>query len=125
MVLARNILSYAYNYNYINCIDINDTTFLKSEYSSRFNALINVFGPKMTITPNPAKSWVAMNYQMLDDDDVGYVRITDISGKPVHSFNVYGKQGQEVWDIRWINPGIYIYNFISDRITVSGKIVVY
>jgi hypothetical protein len=123
--IARNILSYAYNYNYCECLDINDSTYYKSSDGSIFGALSNAYGPEITVDPNPANTWAAFNYRMNAKESVGFIRITDVSGKEIKRFRVTGKQGQQVWDTRWVKPGIYFYNFIANGLSKSGKIIVY
>jgi hypothetical protein len=124
MVLARNILSYAYNYNYINCIDINDTSYYKSANSSVYGSLADAFGPKISINPNPVSKWAAFNYEMISEGSIGYIKIINASGKDIQQFRVTGKYGQVVWDTRWEKPGIYFYNFIADGLSKAGKIIV-
>ena len=52
-----------------------------------------------------------------------------INGKPpfmkdIRISNVSGEQGQQIWDTRKINAGVYFYTFAVNGITESGKIII-
>ena len=101
-----------------------DSNYFRATDYSLGESLSKSFGPKITVEPNPASTWAAFNYQMSNDESVGNIIITDITGREVQQFNIFGKEGQEVWDTRWIKPGIYIYTIISNGLSESGKIIV-
>ena len=121
--MARNILSYAYDYHFCNCMHINDSSYFKSN-TSIAGALNKAFGPEISAEPNPASTWAAFNYRMVSEESVGYIKITDISGKEIQQFRVTGKQGQHVWDTRWVKPGVYFYTLTSNGLSKSGKVIV-
>lgn len=123
-MMARNILTYAYNYNFCDCMHINDSTYYKIEEQTINKMQNSTIGLKLVVEPNPAKSWIALNYQIPYVNEVGHIYISDITGQRIKQFTVYGKQGQEVWDIRWLKSGVYIYNFVSNGFAISGKIIV-
>ena len=122
--MAGNILSYAYNYHYCDCIHINDSSYFKSWNNSITGALNKAFGPEISAEPNPASTWAAFNYRMASDKSVGYIIITDLSGNKIQQFMVTGKQGQQVWDTRLVKTGMYFYTLISNGLSKSGKIII-
>ena len=77
-----------------------------------------------TAEPNPAREWAAFNYTLPGKDSKGVIRITDISGKLIQIINVNGKQGQEIWDTRLINAGVYFYTLQGGGLSKTGKIVI-
>ena len=121
--MARNILMFAYGYNYCDCLHNNDSTYYKTG-SSIYDAFNSAFGPEIYANPNPAHTWAAFDYKLKDDKSVGQINITDISGKTVYQFKVNGKQGQKVWDTRSIAPGMYFYTLTSNGLSKTGKIIV-
>lgn len=122
--IARNILTYGYNYHFCDCMHANDSSFYKSENDSFVNALNEAYGPKISAEPNPAHAWVAFNYELTDRSSEGLIRITDITGKMIQQFPVSGKIGQKVWDTRSVKPGLYNYVLTVSGLSKSGKLVI-
>ncbi len=120
---ARSILEYAYNYNYCNCLDLIDTSAYKNENNnwSNFNKLSSV---EITAQPNPASTWAAFNYILPGTDSRGSIRIADISGKLIQTIDIRGKQGQYVWDTRFVKTGVYLYTIQVEGLSKTGKIVI-
>jgi len=77
-----------------------------------------------TAEPNPANNWAAFNFTLPGKDSKGVIRITDISGKLIQIINVNDKQGQEIWDIRHIKLGAYIYTLNSGGLSKSAKLII-
>ena len=124
MSMARSILSYAYNYNFCDCLALNDSSYYKSSHGSKWNSLNNTYGPVVKVEPNPADTWVAFNYELSSKESVGYLKISSISGEQIQQFVLYGKKGQQIWDTRTVNPGVYLYTLISNGLKSTGKIVI-
>lgn len=120
---ARSILEYAYNYNYCNCLDLSDTSAYKNENNnwSNFDKLSSV---EITAQPNPASTWAAFNYTLPGTDSRGSIRIADISGKLIQTIDIRGKQGQYVWDTRFVKTGVYLYTIQVEGLSKTGKIVI-
>lgn len=120
---AKNILSFAYNYYYCDCLSSNDSTYFKSASSSSYPIHTN-FGISVFANPNPASTWAAFDYTLANDESIGIINITDITGKEVTAFDINGKQGQLVWDTRTVKPGVYIYTMTSSGSSTSGKLII-
>jgi len=120
---SRSILEYAYGYNYCNCPGLSDTAAYKSQ-SNNWSDFEKLLGIDITAKPNPAREWTAFNYTLPGKDSKGVIRITDISGKLIQIINVNSKQGQEVWDTRLINAGVYFYTLQGEGLSKTGKIVI-
>jgi len=122
--IARNILTYGYNYHFYNNMHINDSSFYKSSNASYFDSLNEVLDLTISAKPNPADTWVAFNYELTDDMSDGIIKITDITGKVIQQFPVSGKIGQQVWDTRNVKPGLYYYVLTVSGISKSGKVII-
>lgn len=121
---AKGILEFAYGYEYCNCLQSSDNLSLKSSGNVNYDALNQVYGAEIIVSPNPADQWTAFNYTLPDNETEGIVKISDISGKLIETFIIKGQQGQKIWDTRKINQGVYFYTFIVNGISKSGKIVI-
>ncbi len=122
-IQAKNILGFVYGHDYCNCPDIPDATGSKSS-SINMNSFKQLSGMSLTVEPVPARQWTAFNYSLPDNNTIGEIRISDVSGKVVEIITIKGQQGQKVWDTRKINSGVYFYSFKVIGITETGKIVV-
>ncbi|PIQ29808.1 MAG: hypothetical protein COW63_11180 [Bacteroidetes bacterium CG18_big_fil_WC_8_21_14_2_50_41_14] len=47
-----------------------------------------------------------------------------MAGKEIQRFAVSGKQGQQVWDIRTIKSGVYLYTLTAGGLQKTGKVVI-
>ncbi len=120
---AKGILEYAYGYHFCDCIN-SDSTGYKSSGSFNPGNYGQAYGINITAGPNPATDWVAFDYSLNNDNATGYIKITDVAGKPVTTIPVTGRQGQKIWDTRQVSPGVYFYTFSASGVNKSGKIVV-
>lgn len=120
---AKNILSFAYGYDYCECLSFTDSLYFKSanafaDHAIRKNAL------SIIASPNPASTWVAFDYKLVFDKSEGLIRIFDINGRDIKTFEVTGKQGQQLWDTRSVIPGVYIYTISTNGFSKSGKVII-
>ncbi|MDP2722652.1 MAG: T9SS type A sorting domain-containing protein [Bacteroidales bacterium] len=121
--MAKNILSFAYNRYYCDCLNLYDSLDYKSarlpNNRSAYDEVINI-----SASPNPASIWVAFTYTLLSIYSTGSIQVTDVNGRLVATFEVNGKQGQQLWDTRSVGSGLYVYTLNSSRFSSSGKVVV-
>ena len=50
--------------------------------------------------------------------------VTDIQGRFVVSFALTGSQGQQVWDTRQVEKGVYVYTLKAGTVSKQGKLVI-
>jgi hypothetical protein len=50
--------------------------------------------------------------------------VTDMQGRLVISFRVSGSQGQQVWDTRQVEKGVYVYTLKAGTVSKQGKLVI-
>ncbi|MBK8498583.1 MAG: right-handed parallel beta-helix repeat-containing protein [Flavobacteriales bacterium] len=70
-----------------------------------------------TVMPNPARTWVALNYAGVAAED-GRIVVHDLQGRVVQSTKLNGPVGQVVWDVRGLPAGIYMAELFS-----AGKLL--
>jgi hypothetical protein len=120
---AKGILEFAYGYHFCNCLPVSDSLGMKS--SPVFNESgIQNNGLLINATPNPAKTWVAFNYRLPVYASEAVLQVTDMKGNTVTAFTLTSKQGQQVWDIRDVEKGVYIYTLKIGTLSKSGKLIV-
>ena len=96
-------------------IDIEDTTEIAELYIEPFN---------ITATPNPAKTWVTFDYELPVYISEAVLQVTDMKGNMIIAFTLTTKEGQQVWDIRNIEKGVYLYTLKVGTLSKSGKLIV-
>lgn len=87
-----------------------------------------LFGKAMGLSveakPNPATTWVAINYTLPGDAEHATLTLTNALGVNVASYNLNGHEGQKVLDLRELSCGIYTYTIYSNSFSQTGKLVV-
>ncbi|PJB58210.1 MAG: hypothetical protein CO098_09875 [Bacteroidetes bacterium CG_4_9_14_3_um_filter_41_19] len=121
---AQNILTYAENTHFCDCMHSDDSTNAKMGGASLGNSLNRIYGLEITATPNPARVYVAFNYQLPESKPEGIISISDMAGEEIQRFVVSGKQGQQVWDICNVKSGVYLYTLTSGGLQKTGKVVI-
>lgn len=123
--MARNMLTYAEIHDYCDCLPLADSTYLKNATIPLANTRFDNEILKISAEPNPAHTYVAFNYELLNDQSTGLINISDANGILIYQIQVDGKKGQKVWNTSGVKPGIYYYNLISSRLSKAGKVVIY
>ena len=123
--MARNILTYACDHYFCNCLEMQDSAYLKNDFIPKTQPMPVNEILKISAEPNPARTYVAFNYELLNEISTGQILISDLNGKRIWQIQVYGKQGQKVWNTTEIKAGVYYYNLLSDGFSKAGKIVIY
>jgi hypothetical protein len=119
---AQSILEYAYGQHFYNCPDLPEGIALKQQHLVSFNSDQDVI--KISIKPNPADTWVAIDYVLPFSADEGMMYIVDVSGKTIESIILYQNNGQKVVDARKIPTGIYVCRIESSGYSNSKKLVI-
>jgi hypothetical protein len=121
-LMARGILEYAYDHHYCNCLPVDDATAWKSMAAMPGNDADN--GLSIQAVPNPASTWVAFNFALPVHVNEAVLQITDVHGRSITSFAITVNQGQQVWDIRDMKKGVYLYTLKAGAITKNGKLII-
>jgi len=123
--IARNILSYAGIHQYCNCLPFIDSSYMKNTFVSGTNTMIGNDILKISAKPNPARTYVAFDYELMTGHAAGLINISDIHGKVIWQIQVSGKKGQKVWNTTRVQAGVYYFNLLSDGLNKTGKIVIF
>ena len=63
--------------------------------------------PTISLKPNPASNWVAIDYKLVGSIDDVLLTVQDSNGRSVFSRRLQNLEGQVVWDTRSMAQGIY------------------
>ncbi|MBV2245795.1 MAG: T9SS type A sorting domain-containing protein, partial [Lentimicrobium sp.] len=120
-LMARAMLEYGQGHHFGKCLPEADQDLYKSGTTSS-----SVFdnGISVTANPNPAHTWVAFDYSIPVTITGAELLVTDIQGRLVVSFRVSGRQGQQVWDTRQVEKGVYVYTLKAGTVSKQGKLVI-
>ena len=120
-LMARAMLEYGQGYHFDKCLPEDDQALYKSGTtgSGKFDT-----GVSVTANPNPAHTWVAFDYSLPVTISAAELLVTDIQGRLVVSFRVSGSQGQQVWDTRQVEKGVYVYTLKAGTVSKQGKLVI-
>lgn len=69
--------------------------------------------PNLTVMPNPATTWLAMNVRLTGTPDKAMLVVRDVMGRIVWQTNVSTTEQQVVWDCRNAEPGSYTVELIN------------
>jgi hypothetical protein len=122
--IARNILRYAYNYHFPHLLEDIDSNITKSQPVTTVNSINETFSLSISAKPNPADSWVVLDYALTNTQSQGVIIITDITGRLVQEFKVQGLNGQQIWDTRKVSPGLYNCTIMESGLFRFGKIII-
>ncbi len=86
--------------------------------------LSKAMGMSVSVKPNPATTWTAVDYNLPKDDTKATVTITSALGVTMLSSELNGHQGQKVLDLRHLSDGVYVYTVRCGEFVQTGKLVV-
>lgn len=78
----------------------------------------------ISLSPNPAKSWVEVTYTLPFKLDYAKLAIYTALGNCIAEYDLNGNTGQKIIDLRSIKPGVYAYVVHSGKQICSGKMVI-
>lgn len=122
---AQGLLNFAYGYNYFSLPALPPP----DEKSSRINDFESPGNNNntenfVTIHPNPASQWVAVDYKLPYPAGNGILLITDALGKQIQQVVISEIIGQYIWDSRNIPSGVYLLNLIVNGKTIEQQKIV-
>lgn len=121
--IAKGILTHFYGANFIDCLETGNSAAYKSGKISP-ESLAKIYGMEISVKPNPASTWAAFDYKLPFETANALLVITDLLGRDVSSFELYGKQGQKLFDTRPLPSGTYIYTLKSGNKQLIGKFTI-
>jgi hypothetical protein len=77
--------------------------------------------PVLSLKPNPANSWVAIDHKIIRPLDNAILLIQDLHGRTVFSQRLGQQEGQVVWDTRSIAQGTYTVTVRNGKDQVKSE----
>ncbi|MBQ8959027.1 MAG: T9SS type A sorting domain-containing protein [Bacteroidales bacterium] len=81
-------------------------------------------GMSVSVKPNPATTWTAVDFTLPGDATKATITITSALGVTVLSSELNGHQGQKVLDLRNLSDGVYVYTVRCGELVQTGKLVI-
>lgn len=78
---------------------------------------------QMKVHPNPATTWVAIDYTLPTDNAKAELSVFNAMGVKVKQVELDGNQGQKVLDLRGLAPGVYFYTLCCGGLRQTDKLV--
>ncbi|MCQ2320154.1 MAG: T9SS type A sorting domain-containing protein [Bacteroidales bacterium] len=78
---------------------------------------------QMKVHPNPATTWVAIDYTLPNGNAKAELSIFNAMGIKVKQVELDGNQGQKVLDLRGLAPGVYFYTLCCGGLRQTDKLV--
>ena len=80
--------------------------------------------PQLTVMPNPATTWLAMNIRLNSAPDQAYVVVRDVMGRVAWQSGVGAMEQQVLWDCRGVEPGSYTVELVNaGAIVATTKLI--
>ena len=79
---------------------------------------------QMKVHPNPATTWVAIEYTLPNGNAKAELSIFNAMGIRVKQVELEGNEGQKVLDLRGLAPGVYFITLYCDGLRKLEKLVV-
>lgn len=81
-------------------------------------------GMNISVKPNPATTWTAVDYTLPARLSKATITITNTLGVTVMSTELNGNQGQKVLDLRGMADGVYVYTISCGEYVQTGKLII-
>lgn len=127
--MAKAIMMGAYGYSYDDCpsglnlsiptrgLDYSDFSLSNEDFNSAMGFSVNM-------SPNPASTWVTIDYSLPLSATKAQMRIFNALGLAVATCDLYTKETQKVLDLRGLASGVYTYVVYCGKNIQTGKLIV-
>ena len=126
--MAKALLMGAYGYRYNDCpvgVDLTSANTGRSLAPDPSSEDLNrAMGFSVTVAPNPASTWVAVDYALPPGTSKAQMTITNALGVTVAAYDLLGNASQKVLDLRDIADGVYAYTVYCGKLSQTGKLVI-
>ena len=78
---------------------------------------------RLEIHPNPANTWVAVDYTLPEGFNNAVITLTNSMGLVVYTQNVHGERGQNIIDLQELPVGVYILTIKCEEHRLTEKLV--
>ena len=127
--MAKTIMMGAYGYNYDECPSGLDLYYPVKGLEDRSSSLSDedlsrAMGFAVNVSPNPASTWVAVDYTLPAGATKAQMRIVNALGMTVGTYDLQSKETQKVLDLRDLASGVYTYSVFCGKYSQNGKLVI-
>ena len=126
--MARSIMTGVYGYRYDNCPEnLGLHYYVKGwdeERAFSDEDLFKAMGFSVELSPNPASTWVTVDYTLPLGATKARMRIGNLLGVTVATYNLPSNETQKVLDLRDLTPGVYTYAVSCGKYSQIGKLVI-
>ncbi len=86
--------------------------------------LSRAMGLNVTVKPNLAATWTAVDFTLPGDATKATISITNALGVTVMSTELDGNTGQKVLDLRGLAAGVYVYTVRCGDCIITDKLMI-
>lgn len=86
--------------------------------------LYKAMGFSLVVSPNPATTWIAVDYTLPAGATKAQMRIINALGVTIAAYDLQGDQSQKVLDLRDLSDGVYTYLVQCGKYSQTGKLVI-
>lgn len=125
-IMAENIFEANGGPIIVNCpqLVLHDDVGDRGRASCVPKGLNEVLGFSVNVSPNPATTWMAIDFTLPNKVTKASFILTNTLGVEVQNMELNGNQGQRVMDLRHLPDGVYVYTVSCAGLLYTGKLVV-
>ncbi len=130
-VMAKSIIMRAFGGQYDDCpsdlnlhYPVNNRAFPQFGSSITEEDISKALGFRINVSPNPAITWAAVDFSLPVGMTKAQIIIVNSMGMKVATYELSGKEGQKVFDLRNLCPGVYTYRACCGKYSLTGKLVI-
>lgn len=124
-IMAQSIMESVYGINEFTCPQVD---FSKGDRGTTFSYsnedLSKAMGLTCSTNPNPATTWVNVNFTLPNDADRATLIVSNALGIKVAEYEIVGNTGQKVLDLRALANGVYTCTLICGKYQCTNKLVI-
>lgn len=124
-IMAQSIMESVYGINEFTCPQVD---FSKGDRGTTFSYsnedLSKAMGLTCSTNPNPATTWVNVDFTLPNDADRATLIVSNALGIKVAEYEIVGNTGQKVLDLRALANGVYTCTLICGKYQCTNKLVI-
>ncbi len=123
--MAQAIMMGVYGYHYNDCPSGVDLSNIEDRNMTFSDVDKNkAMGLTVGTSPNPANTWVTVDYTLPMGANKAQLKLANVYGIVVATYDLMGEEGQKVLDLRSLVSGVYTYTVYCGKLSQSGKLVI-
>ena len=124
-IMAQSIMESVYGINEFTCPQVD---FSKGDRGMTFSYsnedLSKAMGLTCSTSPNPATTWVNVEFTLPSDADRATLIVSNALGVKIAEYELIGNTGQKVLDLRDLANGVYTCTLICGKYQCTNKLVI-